>query len=83
MGKTRAKQDDFNKNWRKVLNIQGHGDAAFSGQGAAYESLTLCKLPKFGCNGTIHIITNNQLGFTTEPKDGRSFPHASDIVKPF
>jgi len=66
-----------------VLNIQGHGDAAFTGQGAAYEALTLCKLPKFTTNGTIHFITNNQVGFTTDSKDGRSFPYASDIVKPF
>jgi len=87
MGKARAKQDDypggFDKNWRKVINLQGHGDAAFTGQGAAYEALSLCKLPKFTTNGTIHFITNNQVGFTTDSKDARSFPFASDIVKPF
>ena len=87
MGKARAKIDDyeggFEKNWGKVLNIQGHGDAAFTGQGAAYEGLSLCKLPKFTTNGTIHFITNNQVGFTTDSKDARSFPFASDIVKPF
>ena len=87
MGKTRAKQEDydggFEKNWGRVLNLQGHGDAAFTGQGAAYEALTLCKLPKFGINGTIHFITNNQVGFTTDSRDARSFPFASDIVKPF
>lgn len=82
MGKTKAKQDDFGS-WRKVLNIQGHGDAAFTGQGAAYEALTLCKLPKFSCNGTIHFITNNQVGFTTDSSDARSFPYACDMVKPF
>lgn len=59
MGKTKAKIDDFGGHRRKVLNIQGHGDAAFTGQGAAYEALTLCKLPKFTCGGSIHIITNN------------------------
>jgi 2-oxoglutarate dehydrogenase complex dehydrogenase (E1) component-like enzyme len=87
MGKTRAKIDDyqggFDKNWKRVLNLQGHGDAAFTGQGAAYEALTLCKLPKFAINGSIHFITNNQVGFTTDSKDARSFPFASDIVKPF
>ena len=87
MGKTRAKQDDypggFEKNQGRVLNLQGHGDAAFTGQGAAYEALTLCKLPKFNIGGTIHFITNNQVGFTTDSKDARSFPFASDIVKPF
>ena len=60
MGKTKAKQDDYGKGtWRKVLNIQGHGDAAFSGQGVAYESLTMSRLPKFSCGGSIHFITNN------------------------
>lgn len=83
MGKTKAKIDDFGGNWRKVLNIQAHGDAAFTGQGAAYEALTLCKLPKFTINGSVHLITNNQIGFTTDSRDGRSFPYSSDIVKPF
>ena len=40
-------------------------------------------MPKYSCNGTIHFITNNQVGFTTDNTDARSFPHASDIVKPF
>lgn len=66
-----------------MLNIQAHGDAAFCGQGAAYEALTLCKLPKFNIGGTVHIITNNQVGFTTDSADGRSFEHSSDIVKSF
>jgi len=84
MGKTRAKIDDYGpKNWRKALYINAHGDAAFQSQGAAYEALTLCKLPNFQCNGGIHIITNNQLGFTTGQKDGRSSTYGSDIAKPF
>jgi 2-oxoglutarate dehydrogenase complex dehydrogenase (E1) component-like enzyme len=84
MGKTRAKLDDFGSgDTRKVLNIQAHGDAAFSGQGAAYESLTLCNLPKFSIGGSVHIVTNNQVGFTTESDDGRSFQNSSDIVKSF
>lgn len=83
MGKAKAKIDDYQGNTRKVLNIQAHGDAAFTGQGAAYEALTLCKLPKFTINGSIHIITNNQVGFTTDSRDARSFPYSSDIVKPF
>lgn len=81
MGKTRAKLDDDSDT--RVLNIQAHGDAAFCGQGAAYESLTMCNLPSFSIGGSIHIITNNQLGFTTSNKDGRSFDHSSDIVKSF
>lgn len=84
MGKTRAKIDDSeSKSTGSVLNIQCHGDAAFCGQGAAYESLTLCNLPKFGIGGSVHIITNNQVGFTVNPEDGRSFPHSADIVKSF
>jgi len=84
MGKVKAKLDDkTTKDTRQVLNIQAHGDAAFTGQGAAYESLTLCNLPFFSVGGSIHIITNNQIGFTTNPKNGRSFPYSSDIVKSF
>ena len=61
MGKTRAKIDDTeHKDTRSVLNIQAHGDAAFCGQGAAYEGLTLCNLPKFDIGGSIHIITNKR-----------------------
>jgi probable 2-oxoglutarate dehydrogenase E1 component DHKTD1 len=83
MGKTRAKLDDLATDSKSVLNIQAHGDAAFPGQGAAYEALTLSKLPKFGCQGSLHIITNNQVGFTTNPEDDRSFKYSADIVKPF
>ena len=43
----------------------------------------MSKLPKFSCDGSIHVITNNQLGFTTMPEDDRSFPYSADIVKPF
>lgn len=82
MGKVRAKLDDLHHS-KKVMNIQCHGDAAFPGQGAAYEALTLSKLPKFSSDGSIHIITNNQLGFTTTPEDDRSFKNSADIVKPF
>jgi 2-oxoglutarate dehydrogenase complex dehydrogenase (E1) component-like enzyme len=81
MGKTRAKLDDDSET--NVLNIQAHGDAAFCAQGSAYESLTMCNLPSFKIGGSVHIITNNQLGFTTANTDGRSFDHSSDIVKSF
>lgn len=43
----------------------------------------MCNLPKFTIGGSVHIITNNQVGFTTDPRDGRSFPNSSDIVKSF
>ena len=74
---------DLNHSNKSVLNIQMHGDAAFSGQGSAYESLTLCNLPKFSVGGSIHVITNNQIGFTTQQDDGRSTRYSSDIVKGF
>ena len=45
--------------------------------------MTLSRLPKYNCGGTIHFISNNQVGFTTSSRDGRSYPHASDLVKPF
>ena len=56
---------------KKVLSVQLHGDAAFSGQGIVYESLALSNLPGYSVNGTIHIVVNNQLGFTTSKVNGR------------
>ncbi len=60
-----------------------HGDAAFPGQGIVAETLNLSALPGYWTGGTIHIITNNQLGFTTEPGDSRSTLYASDLAKGF
>ena len=60
-----------------------HGDAAFPGQGIVAETLNLSLLPGYWTGGTIHIITNNQLGFTTEPSDSRSTLYASDLAKGF
>ena len=82
MGKTKAKQDDYD-NPHRVLNIQGHGDAAFAGQGVVFEALALANLKNYSIGGTIHFITNNQLGFTATSKETRSSPHSSDVVKAF
>lgn len=82
MGKTKAKQDDYDNPYR-VLNIQGHGDAAFAGQGLVFESLALANLKNYSIGGTIHFITNNQLGFTATASESRSGRYASDIVKAF
>jgi 2-oxoglutarate dehydrogenase E1 component len=60
-----------------------HGDAAFAGQGVVAEVLNLQSLPGYATGGTVHIITNNQVGFTTEARDGRSTRYASDLAKGF
>jgi 2-oxoglutarate dehydrogenase E1 component len=66
-----------------TLPIVIHGDAAFPGEGVAAETLNLWHLRGYWVGGTIHIIVNNQLGFTTEPNDSRSTPFASDLAKGF
>jgi 2-oxoglutarate dehydrogenase E1 component len=82
LGKVRAKQhlrgDDAR---RAVAAILMHGDAAFAGQGLVAESLELSELTGFCTGGTIHIIVNNQIGFTTAPSAARSSPYPSDIAK--
>ncbi|HEX3033895.1 MAG TPA: 2-oxoglutarate dehydrogenase E1 component [Thermodesulfobacteriota bacterium] len=66
-----------------TLPILIHGDAAFSGQGIVAETLNLSRLAGYTTGGTIHIITNNQLGYTTLPESGRSTLYASDLAKGF
>ena len=60
-----------------------HGDAAFPGQGVVAETFNLQSLPGYATGGTIHIIQNNQIGFTTDPEEGRSTPYAADMAKGF
>ncbi len=67
----------------KTMQILIHGDAAFPGQGIVAETLNLSRLPGYWTGGTIHFIANNQIGFTTLPKDARSTVHASDLAKGF
>ncbi len=84
MGKVRAKQvcrQDEEK--KKICPILVHGDAALAGQGIVYETLQFCNLQGYGTGGTIHLVVNNQIGFTTLPKDSRSTPHCTDIAKSF
>lgn len=68
---------------RSVLPVVIHGDAAISGQGVVYETLQMMRLPGYGTEGSIHIVLNNQIGFTTLPRDGRSTALPTDIAKAF
>ncbi|MFB6240725.1 MAG: thiamine pyrophosphate-dependent enzyme, partial [Gemmatimonadota bacterium] len=68
---------------RAVLPVLIHGDAAFMGQGVAAETLNLSRLHGYETGGTVHVVANNQLGFTTRPEDGRSTRYASDLAKAF
>jgi 2-oxoglutarate dehydrogenase E1 component len=78
-GMARAKQEILKDSAREqVIPIVIHGDAAFAGQGVCYEAMQMSRLPGYATGGTLHIVINNQVGFTTSPKDARSTPYATD-----
>jgi 2-oxoglutarate dehydrogenase E1 component len=82
VGKTRAKQfysNDIDRT--KNVGILIHGDGSFAGQGVVYETLHLSALPNYTTGGTIHIVINNQVAFTTDPMSGRSSQYCTDVAK--
>jgi len=79
-GKTRAEQFyRGDTEGKKAMSILLHGDAAFAGQGVVYETMGMSELPDYSTKGTIHIVANNQIGFTTDPRYSRSSPYCSDV----
>ena len=81
-GIVRPKQDRLGDTERKrVIPILVHGDAAFAGQGVVAETLNLSQLRGYSTGGTIHVIINNQIGFTTGPEEARSSPYSTDVAK--
>ncbi|KAG1677756.1 hypothetical protein FOA52_001068 [Chlamydomonas sp. UWO 241] len=82
LGKTRAKQhfaDDHSRT--RTLSVLLHGDGAFSGEGVVYETLDMSGLKNYTVGGTVHFVLNNQVAFTTDPREERSSPYCTDVAK--
>lgn len=85
LGKARAilHYNGDEKEAKSAMGVLLHGDAAFAAQGVVYETMGFQNLPAYQTGGTIHIVVNNQIGFTTDPRFARSTPYCSDIAKAF
>lgn len=82
LGKARAEMDERgDAEGIKVLPLLIHGDASFCGQGVVYESIHMSDLPAYTTQGTIHIVANNQIGFTTDPRFSRSSRYCTDVAR--
>uniref|UniRef100_A0A8C9ZUI6 2-oxoglutarate dehydrogenase complex component E1 n=1 Tax=Sander lucioperca TaxID=283035 RepID=A0A8C9ZUI6_SANLU len=81
-GKTKAEQFYCGDNeGKRAMSILIHGDAAFAGQGIVYETFHLSDLPSYTTHGTIHVVVNNQIGFTTDPRMARSSAYPTDVAR--
>eukprot|EP00892_Ulva_mutabilis_P000834 jgi/Ulvmu1/10751/UM068_0041.1 len=82
LGKARARQYyEGDPDGRATMPVLLHGDGAFSGQGIVFETLDMSQLPEYKVGGCVHLVVNNQVAFTTDPRDSRSSPYCTDIAK--
>jgi 2-oxoglutarate dehydrogenase E1 component len=82
LGRVRAKQDRFgDDNHERCMGLLIHGDASFAGQGIVQEILNMSQIPAYATGGTLHVVVNNQIGFTTPPEQGRSNTYATAVGK--
>ena len=80
-GIARARQENYEKGSQSVMPILIHGDGAFAGQGVVAETLNMSQLAGYATGGTLHVVINNQIGYTTLPEDARSTRYSTDVAK--